>query len=684
MKKKFLFILTIFSIIFVSQISLSQPETKGIVVIAPNITTSDIPYSTETWSKHYVKILETVGSKAKVVRNSPNYAYAITDIPIKDYNQTVDLLRKMGFYVRDEAVYKLLLNESVSAIKAPYTWSNASGSYNLTGADSIITILDSGIDCNHQDFNDCILDNAGKILNWHDAYDLSSTPVDENGHGTFVASVAAGTGDASNGKFKGVAPGAGLRIGRVCRWEFCSERYIADGIDWVRNNYVTDVISIGFGKPSNSDVCTGKTAGPEYELYTAIKNAINSGIVVVAPAGNDGIKSGSVDFPACIDGVIAVGATFKKDYVDYELLNYEDGGTLTTNVHVIVNISGGFTTNYEKEWIADSWTGTGFYDSFITGEGITTVKVRVEGKWKYQCPIYNEGWDPGGWDKGDSYWEWSNSFGSNSYVIIDVGVRPKYETWNLGVCWQNTWNPKDDRIRVRIFSNSYGLKDQTIFWSGRGPAPQGIDKPDFVEPGHKICAARASGTTVGDLDCGNEQYVSGSGTSASTPHVTGLIALLKEANPTASSSEIIGALKRADKIYPYDKNLQGYGRINTVKSVNWITNCRLKSPSPPLPSDSDGSNPLTGGYCKDYCVGDTYYDYCSGNYVYEYYASGNICKDYLKNCKDYGYYYNCIYDSFYGASRCAYQGPPPYSGGGGGGCGSGGSSVIINGPPLLC
>lgn len=284
--------------------------------------------------------------------------------------------------------------------------------------------------------------------------------------------------------------------------------------------------------------------------------------------------------------MIAVGATFKKDYGSYSHSEETDANHKSW-FHVIINVSGGYTLNTEFEWLATSdlyYRASGFIYSFISGGQQTHVRVRIEGKWKSKtrnfCFTYDEGWEPGGSERGDAYWEWNKTFYPYSTIVINIGARPIHEAWAFGICWHTIWNNSFNTIRVRIYegysfyAEPLGLKDQILFWSGRGPAPQGIEKPDVVAPGYEICAARATGTTSGKLICDNDQYISASGTSVSTPHVAGLVALLKEANSASYFKEIISALKKADATYPYERELQGRGRINTIKAVNWILGCR--------------------------------------------------------------------------------------------------------------
>ncbi|MHA1828487.1 MAG: S8 family serine peptidase [Candidatus Heimdallarchaeaceae archaeon] len=556
------------------------------------------------------------------------------------------------FGVEDEPTGRLLLDESRQLIGLPVTL-NSPTPHNLTGKGIVIAILDSGIDCHHPDINDCSADHKGKLWNWHDVLDESGVPVDEQGHGTFIASVIAGTGVNSSGKFKGIAPNASLIVIRTQKYEVAMVMQVVYGLDWLFNESGdiddVDVISLSLGYDSSQERCTGQFKAEEYwykKLYEYLEEAKRRGIAVVAAAGNAGVWPESIDFPACMDDVIAVGAGFKKNYEYWEDIgDFDPTENGNVKFHVIVNISGGYNGNYEKEWVATGYKdseggkGTGFYITFPMNEP-TTVRIRAEGEWKagglpIVCPSADV-WAPGSEQKGDSYWELSKTLDPGEtlmdfYGVVEIGARPIYNLgtcYNAGFCdwcgcgefiegifyqchpdmskddcsgcweapggfehcysWVGCKNGPDKTLILNTYLSLDGLTRDPVFQSGRGPAPQGTWKPDVIAPGVDICAARASGTGEPEhLVCGNDNYIAGGGTSISAPIVAGEIALLKEAKPSASLSEIEEALKAGttcgDVLDPYR---EGRGMINIKKAVNYLLN------PPSSPSGGGGGGNL--------------------------------------------------------------------------------------------
>lgn len=89
--------------------------------------------------------------------------------------------------------------------------------------------------------------------------------------------------------------------------------------------------------------------------------------------------------------------------------------------------------------------------------------------------------------------------------------------------------------------------------SGRGPTRDCICKPDLVAPGSGIisCSSRS-----------RYGYSMKSGTSMSTPKISGAIALMLEKDPFLTNVEIKMLLRESARDLGYDRNLQGWGELD--------------------------------------------------------------------------------------------------------------------------
>jgi len=204
------------------------------------------------------------------------------------------------------------------------------------GRNVTVAIIDTGIDYTHPDFFDeqnrsIIKVLASMLYVWSDTgeyvtWDLMENPnitellefdkqvwhdfgepafLDINGHGTHVAGIIAGRGWASNGKFKGIAPGAYLVVVKafdkdgVASMDTCLE-----ALEWVYNNtekYDIKILSLSWGASFASD-------GND-PLSLAVDELVEKkGVWVFAAAGNEGNYPTTIVVPAVARKAFAVGA----------------------------------------------------------------------------------------------------------------------------------------------------------------------------------------------------------------------------------------------------------------------------------------------------------------------------------------------------------------------------------------
>ena len=183
-----------------------------------------------------------------------------------------------------------LLSINDETIGATYT----NNVLNYTGRNVTIAILDTGIDYTHPDLGGCIGPTC-KVRGGYDFTNSNSNPMDDNGHGTHCAGIA-----AANGAIKGVAPDARLLAVKVCNTDGCLDSDTMSGIDWAVANGA-NIISMSLGTNRQP------SAGNE-PLQMLCDAATRMGVTIVAAAGNEGPGTGTIADIAASQTVIASGA----------------------------------------------------------------------------------------------------------------------------------------------------------------------------------------------------------------------------------------------------------------------------------------------------------------------------------------------------------------------------------------
>jgi len=103
--------------------------------------------------------------------------------------------------------------------------------------------------------------------------------------------------------------------------------------------------------------------------------------------------------------------------------------------------------------------------------------------------------------------------------------------------------------------------DNVPSWSSRGPTDDGRVKPDLVAPGVGITSTWK-----------DNSFKSLSGTSMSTPHVSGVVALLLETDSSLEPDEVKEALKTTALDLGLDEDTQGAGRVDAYAAFIYVAN----------------------------------------------------------------------------------------------------------------
>jgi subtilisin family serine protease len=203
--------------------------------------------------------------------------------------------------------------DSMPQIGAPEAWEAG-----FTGEGVTVAVLDTGIDATHPDLDEVVVgekDFSGK-----------GNVIDGDGHGTHVASILAGSGEASDGVNQGVAPDADLLVGKVLDDNGDGTLSgVIEGMEWAAAEGA-DVVNLSLGSlffevPSPDSVAVDELT----EQY---------GTLFVVAAGNDGdFGEGTVGSPGIAAKALTVGAVDDADEVtSYSSRGGADAGLLKPDV----------------------------------------------------------------------------------------------------------------------------------------------------------------------------------------------------------------------------------------------------------------------------------------------------------------------------------------------------------------
>ncbi|KAG5613520.1 hypothetical protein H5410_024801 [Solanum commersonii] len=453
-----------------------------------------------------------------------------------------------------------------------------SGSDNASpkGVDTIIGILDTGIWPESESFSDNDMSEVpskwkGTCMESHDStsfkcnkklvgarfYDdsdedgvrPSGSARDENGHGTHVASTAAGSlisgasyyGLAS-GTAKGGSPGSRIAMYRVCTTDGCHGSAIMKAFDDAIADGV-DVLSLSLGSSSGLEV--EFSSDP---IAIGAFHAVEKGILVSCSAGNDGPG------PATVVNVAPWILTVAATTIDRD---FETDIVLGGNK--LIKGGGMSFGNLTRSPVYPLISGD------LAKSGNTVVSEKNA---RYCNPNSLDGTKVKGkivlCDNRDGYYSLTEkltevkSKGGIGFIVVDDNARtvaPKFKSFPAAVVTEkdsneilsyinSTKKPVASVLPTVTIAN-YKPAPLVAYFSSRGPTynTHNLLKPDITAPGVAILAAWP-GNDTNEAVAGQAPplYNIISGTSMSCPHVSGIAALVKAENPSWSPSAIKSAI----------------------------------------------------------------------------------------------------------------------------------------------
>jgi subtilisin family serine protease len=461
--------------------------------------------------------------------------------------------------------------------------------HKLTGKGVIIGFTDSGINTGHPTFRTA--DGRTRILYVWDQYSGGTPPagfsygaeydssqinsgawsmVDGGQHGTHVAGTAAGSGLPLQ-QYVGMAPEADIIMVANAGNDLFDRGQTTvgtlDGYDYIRAK------AQALGKRFVINTSQGTNLGP-HDGKTLFEQAVNADVT----AGSINCISGGNEASSQrhASGVVPSGGSIEIPYyfmtfgptdisaipmeVWYETndrfqieLRDDNGGTYSApvvpgssqtldfdSVSVLVTSILGSPLNGDNQIAITVTPKVPIYPSTY----IYRMTLRVS-------PSGGNGLPDGG--RVDLWWE-------RNYNVAFAGYISQAGTVGMPAC-------ADSAITVASYTNrtTAGTVGAISYFSGIGPRRDGAIKPDIAAPGGAIISSLPGGS-----------YGSMSGTSMSSPHVTGAVALLLQQHPTWTNAQVKYRLLSTASSDAYTgavpNAVWGAGKLNVAAAAGFTAN----------------------------------------------------------------------------------------------------------------
>ena len=501
---------------------------------------------------------------------------------------------------------------------------------------------------------------GGAVLSGQDIDDLiaqgKTLPIDVNGHGTHVASIAAGNGGGT--PYIGMAPNATLIVARVTRdtsGSFGTDDTL-DGVTFVYDMAESQLhmpvvvnLSLGtdFGPHDGNSLWEQALAsfvGPDHPGRALVAAAGNSGSIVDTPQHQGLAVTGThVSVPICVGtcdphaqtstvsgtvqawvalragadvkiGLDSPGGTWISPIEDEHEQGHTDGstnagviyGSDVPNTLVPKNSHGAiviFTGSFPTGPYAVTLEGQGFADLYVDGSGDAAITGTA--------PAFFSA----------AVREATITLPASNATVISVGCTVDNPSWT-----------SIDGQKVGITEpvlDAYGglpqgtarvavTNGEVCYFSSAGPTLTGVPKPDILAPGAVVIGAMSQqakpgspnsifttqcppkkGTNEVDPNC--MQVDSGHavalGTSMSSPMAAGIIALLLQASPVLTQDQIrallqAGAQHGRGPSPFWDQN--GAGEVDALGALDALD--EMASPDSALPDPSVSVMTLSEDY----------------------------------------------------------------------------------------
>ncbi len=463
--------------------------------------------------------------------------------------------------------YRKALDAALPLGAVPAAWADARiGGEDNAGRGIRIGVIDTGIDVNHPMFQDvsltppagfpratastpdCVNDDlkytnskvivARNYVRLLDTFDANCDAEDRDGHGSFVAGIAAGRRAVGPlASVAGAAPKAFLGAYKVFgtpeQNDTATDAAIIKAIDDAVLDGM-DVINLSVGITTDNPPVRDPTS-------VAIASAVSRGVIVVVAAGNEGPGTGTVSSPGISPDAITVGATTNSRFFANPLVITSP--TPPAALAIIGALPGNgpaITATLGPAALLDVQTldGTG---SACAPFAPDTIRGRLafirRGECNFTIKIGNA--FSAGAIAAIIY---NNQPGQPPVQMEATGTQiPAAMIGNLeGLALKQFLGSAGRPVEATLGAQQQAIPttpNRIASFSAEGPSTDFGIKPDLAAPGTAIYSAFQQNSSAGaQFDASG--FGTSSGTSFAAPLVAGVAALLQQAYPQFSPAQI--------------------------------------------------------------------------------------------------------------------------------------------------
>jgi len=419
-----------------------------------------------------------------------------------------------------------------------------------------VCVIDSGYAINHEDLSgNQHAGTNGLAGNWNTT---------SGSHGTHVAGTITAMNNSSG--IKGLMPNQNVNLHIIKVFDDQGFTY-ASGLAGAVNDCVSagsQVVNMSLGGPSasNSD-------------RNAMQSALNSGVLLVAAAGND--SNGTHSYPASYDAVISVAAVdednfhapFSQDTDQVEISGPGEAVYSTVSADGLVGtITYGSTTleNFDVAPLRRVVPSNGVPTTDITtGVALSDILTDFSGDLG-ACTL-----TAGAYDCGDM---------TDKVCVVERNGNESRRTWTY---------PDVDAVKACQDAGAVGA---VVYGNTERPSLKANQVRDIgmvvtipsvsVSRAHGQQLAAAAGTNASVAYANDANYALYDGTSMASPHVAGAVALAWSTKPTCTAAQVREAMQTTalDLGSAGRDNETGHGLIQTKAMVDKLAedNCGSTAP----------------------------------------------------------------------------------------------------------